>query len=341
MSKPQFSKRSKRAFTLVELILGMTILALVLVSAYAMLDTAMTAYRTGVQSMEMYQSARIGLRRVADELRFSLSPNAFWEPDTTIRIEPEEVYFSINTIPVIEERDPGKIVFSGSKNEVTFTRKVYRLGSPLPFDLQLCKIHVDQERQQLLLTVMKSLLTIKRAAWWYAYEFEAPLAGFTFASRGTTDTRFRTINNPEIPPVPLEIYLEGVGIVNKSYLLSEHIASIEFRYADSANFEDKWSSSEIVKEYRISTLSPQFNAATDIKALEKGPPQVIEIKMELSNGETLITSTDIPAGNMSNFGSGFGGGGGGGSPSSISSGGQAPGSYSESQFNIPAVPVGN
>lgn len=334
------SKRNKQAFTLIELILGMTIMSLVLVSSYAMLDTAMSAYRTGVKSMEMYQSARIGLRRVADELRFSLSANAFWKPTTNFILEPPELYFARNTVPVIEERDPGKVIFKGAKHEVQFTRKIYQLDSQLPFDLQLCVIHVDQENKQLLLTVHKSLLTLKKAAWWYGIQFQSPLQGFSFANQGTADIRYRAITNPEIPPIPLDIYLGDVGIVNRSYLLAEHITNVEFRYADSASFQDNWDSGEIVKEYRISTLSPQFNATTDIKAIEKGPPQVIEIKLTMTNGETLVTSTDIPAGNMSNLGSAFGGGGSTGVPG-FNTGAPAPGAYSESQFNVPSVPVGN
>lgn len=334
------SKRNKQAFTLVELILGMTIMSLVLVSSYAMLDTAMTAYRTGVKSMEMYQSARIGLRRVADELRFALSANAFWKPATRIEIMPQEIYFAMNTVPVIEERDPGKIIFKGDDSEVVFTRKIYQLGSSLPFDLQLCKIHVDQNNQQLLLTVYKSLLTVKKASWWYGILFEAPLDGFTFANQRTADVRYRAITNPEIPPMPLDVYLGDIGIVNRSYLLAEHIKNVKFRYADSSSFQGSWDSSEIVKEYRISTQSPQFNAATDTKAIEKGPPQVIEIKLTMANGETLLTSTDIPAGNMSNLGGSFGSGNSSASPG-FNSGEPAPGAFSETQFNVPSVPVGN
>lgn len=336
MKQNRITARQKSGFTLVELLLGMTIMAMVIVSAYSMLDTAMTAYRNGIKSMEVYQSARIGLRRVADELRFSLSEDAFWKPPMRFELVPKEQFLMTNSLPIIQERDPGKIVFKGTANEVVFCRKVYQLGAQLPFDLQLCKIHVNQESRQLLLTVMKSLLMVKRAAWWYSIEFNTTLDGFAFAFEPTADIRYRVVNNPEMPLMPMEEYIGDYGTINKSYLIAEHIKSVQFRYADSDRFESNWDSSEVVREYRISVQSPRFNAMTDTEVDTKGPPQVVEIKLELVNGETLLTATDIPAGNMSNMGSNQGSQG-GAAPSSFAGGSPAPGAYSETQFNVPSI----
>lgn len=338
MMKPYHPVRSKRGFTLIELILGMTIMAMVIVSAYSMLDTAMTAYRNGIQSMEVYQAARIGLRRVADELRFSLSQDAFWTPPLRYELVPKEQFLMTSTLPFIQERDPGKIIFKGAENEVVFTRKIYQLGAKLPFDLQLCKIHVNPESQQLLLTVMKSLLMIKQAAWWYAIQFNTGLDSFAFAFEQTADVQYRLINNPEMPLMPMEEYIGDYGVINKSYLIAEHVKSIHFRYADSDRFQTDWDSDEIVREYRISVQSPNFNAATDTRVDTKGPPLVVEIKLELKNGETLLTSTDIPAGNMTNLGGGARPQS--GAPAAIGSGAPAPGAYSETQFNVPSVSPG-
>ncbi len=334
--KQKNNGKHQNAFTLVELILGMTIMALVVVGAYSMLNTAMVAHTNGIQAMEINQAARIGLRQVADELRFALSGNAFWQPDTQIQILPPEQAFAAMTGPVVQERDPGKIEFVGQEDFVVFTRKVYQLNSNPPFDLQVCKIHVDPQTEQLLLTVVKSLLMIKRASWWYQVEFQTQLNGFTFASAGTTDVRYRPVgNNPEAPP--LDVYIGDYGTINKSYLLAEHIKEIKFEYADSDSFRTDWDSKEIVREYKTSVQSPTFNALTDIIVREKGPPQVIKITMTMDNGETLMTTTDIPAGNMTNLGGNRNPQSNAGRQGGFSNNGQVPGKLSETQFNVPSV----
>jgi len=325
---------AKQGFTLVELLLGMTILALVLGSAFAMLDAASTTYRRAIRSMEIYQSARIGLRRVTEELRFSLSANAFWQPPTQIQALPPEQVFAMMQGPVVQERDPGKIIFKGESDSVVFVRKIYQLGAKLPFDLQECRIHVDQNEKQLLLTVQRSLLMVKQMAWWYQIVFETSLNGFTFASAGTTDVRYRPVGTiPDAPP--LELYIGDYGTINRSYLLAEHVSSIKFRYADSERFQTTWDSSEIAQETRISRQSPTFNPLTDIIFSEKGPPQVVEITLELSNGEVLKTATDIPAGMMTNSRRGSGGYGNAPPPNAS---GLAP-VRNESPVNVPNLPA--
>lgn len=323
---------AKQGFTLVELLLGMTILALVVGSAFAMLDAASTTYRRAIKSMEINQSARIGLRRVTEELRFSLSANAFWQPSTQIQALPQEQVFAMMQGPVVQERDPGKIIFKGESDSVVFVRKVYQFGARLPFDLQECRIHVDQNEKQLLLTVQRSLLMVKQMAWWYQIVFETSLNGFTFANAGTTDVRYRPVGNiPDAPP--LEMYIGDYGTINRSYLLAENVSSIKFRYRDTDGIKTSWDSSIIVQKTRISRQSPTFNPLNDISFSEKGPPQVVDITLEISNGEVLVTATDIPAGMMTNSGRGAGGFGNAPPPNAN----RPPPVRNESQVNVPNV----
>ena len=144
----------QHGFTLIELILGMTLLGLIMTSVFATMQAGINAYRQGRETMELYQSGRIALQKVSEELRLSLSPYSFWQPrDTYKEISIDELMSTMQGIP-IQEEDPGAIRFLGSGDSVLYVRKVYSLGKNPPFDLQECQINVQDGR--LVLTVLRS-----------------------------------------------------------------------------------------------------------------------------------------------------------------------------------------
>ncbi|RJP20850.1 MAG: prepilin-type N-terminal cleavage/methylation domain-containing protein [Candidatus Omnitrophota bacterium] len=284
-----------RAFTLVELLLGMTIMALVIGSVYSGMKVGMEAYMRGQYSMELYQSARIGLRQISDELRLALSPFAFWRPqDSYKQLSYEEM---MNTFggPVVQEEDPGAIRFMGQSNSVLYVRKVYQLDRYPPFDLQECRIFVNQDSKQLILEIVRSLLAVKQASWFYRYEFQLNLAGQVIPMDGGR-MRFRQVGMFGEPPI-ME-YIGDYGVINKRQLIAEGIDSIQFRYSSGSNWTNHWDSQQLITEYRRSPQSPRFNMVSDVDIRETGPPQIAEISLKLENGDTVTTAAYIPAGNM-------------------------------------------
>ncbi len=325
MKNPNHAKQS--GFTLVELILAMTIMALVVGSVYSVMRTSMDAFTNGQYTMELYQSARIGLRRITEELRYALSPLSFWRPQDRIRdMALNELMATFNG-PVIEEEDPGAILFTGQKQSVLFVRKVYQLEKYPPFDLQECRIYVDGEQKLLILEVVRSLLEVKQATWMFQQEFKANLNGFVVPMQGER-VRVRPVGPNGEPP--LDQYIGNRGMINKRYVLAEGVKSINFRFNAGEGWQSNWDSQQLEYIYRIPPNSPSFNHQRDVEIIEKGPPKIVEIFLELENGEKLITSADVPAGNMRSKGL-FGRGGAQGAPAATRP-------RNETATNVPGTP---
>lgn len=281
-------------FTLIEIVLAMTIMALVMVSVFSILQTGMGAYQQGQAGMDLYQSGRIGLQKVSEELRFALSPYAFWRPEDTFVLSTLDDAMARFNGMAIQEEDPGAIRFMGEGNSVLFVRKVYQLGKPLPFDLQECQIFVEND--ELILEVVRSLLMVKQATWFFQYEFEVNLAGQVLPDGAGGRVRLRQIGPYGEPP--LIDYIGDYGYDGRRYLLAKGVKSIQFRYTDGEGWKNSWDSTQVIIQNRISPQSPNFNQQADSIITEKGPPQVVEITLELTNGDTFATAADVPAGNM-------------------------------------------
>jgi len=285
-------------FTLIEILLAMTIVSLVMVSIFNIVSVGLQTFTAGTQSMEDYQSGRIAMRDVTEELRFALSPKAFWRPDDSIEQIPIEQLATRFTRPMIQERDPGAIRFIGSGDNVLFVRKRVKPSGNPPFDLEECRIFVDRH-QNLVLQVERSLIMVKRATWFFQELFEVNLNGFVVpnAGPGGGNMRLREVGPHGEPP--LEQFVGNYGVVDRRYLLAEDIKEITFRYNDgSSGWQQSWDSQEIIPITRVSPQSESFNPVEDMQYVEKGPPRVVEITLTLHNDDTLVTAADIPAGNM-------------------------------------------
>ncbi|HOL93262.1 MAG TPA: type II secretion system protein [bacterium] len=285
----------RRAFTLIELLLALTIMAVVMGSVFSTVTAGMRTYQQGQRTMALYQSARIALSKVTEELMLSLSPLSFWQPrDTYRQMTVDEVIATFRGIPVQEE-DPGAIRFLGEMDRVLYVRKTYRLDQYPPFDLEECQIFVDSGTNQLKIAVLRSLLAVKQATWFYQYLFKVNLNGIVVPDMGGR-ARFRQMG--ELGEPPLADFIGDYGVLNRQYILAEGIKGIKFRYGDDSGWKTSWDSQELVTSHRISPNSPNFNIQQDTQLREAGPPLVVEIQLLLENGDTLATSTDIPAGNM-------------------------------------------
>ncbi len=283
------------AFTLIELLMGMTIMAMVIGSVFMTIHVGMAAYNQGQHSMELYQSARMALQKISDEMRFSLSPHAFWRPGDTYTEMGEDLLMQKMRGMPIREKDPGAIIFKGSSSRVQYVRKVYQLDQFPPFDLQECEIFADEETNRLLLNVRRSLLAVKRKSWMFMHLFEVNLSGIVLA-QGVHGERYRSrgmLNEP-----PLDDFIGDYGTINRLYVIAEGIQKVSFRFGDDSGLKKNWDSQVLIKEYRKSRDSPNFNPTQDTEIYEKGPPLIVEISLQLENGDTLMTATDVPAGNM-------------------------------------------
>lgn len=285
----------QKAFSLIEIMLAMTILVLVMASVFSILRTGILVYRGGQTSMEIYQSGRIAIQRLAEELRFALSPNAFWRPEDNYVLLPLEHFLASFQGRFVEEEDPGAITFKGEGNSILFCRKIYNLNRYPPFDLQECRIYVD-DSQNLILEVVRSLLAVKQMSWLFRIQFEVNLNGQVVQGGPGGRTRIRQMGQFGEPPL-LE-YIGNYGMDGRKFLIANNIDEIRFRYTDGSGWSSNWDSQQLITHNRISPQSPNFNPQSDTMFSEKGPPQVVEVTLTLTNGDHYATAVDIPAGNM-------------------------------------------
>lgn len=272
----------------------MTILALVMGAMFGILRSGIKLYDSGTQSVELYQSARVAMRNIMDDLQFALSARQFWQLSPRITWEtPEQIMERLGGMAVIEE-DPGAIRFIGSQDSVTFARKVYQFGDFPPFDIQECRFIVSEGN--LYLDIIRSLLEVKRATWYYYALFEIDGARPFISYSGGQQVRIRPVVSLEAPP--LAEFLGDYGHIGRRILIAEGIESVRFRYSDGGNWSGSWDSERVIVRYRMSPNSPNFDAGRDTVMQQVGPPSMIELVMTLRNGDTLATITEVPSGSM-------------------------------------------
>lgn len=307
------TKSANKAFTLIELILALTIFGLVITSVLGTLQAGLQCFKQGKVTLELYQNARISLRKMSEEFRFALASDAFWRPADRYRYMPRDMM--MNQMPidsgggmVVEEEDPGAIRFLGETNTILYVRKVYHLDSYPPFDLEECRISLDAGNKQIVSETIRSLLAIKQATWFYQYTFKLDLAGQVIPGGPNGRTRLRIL--PPGAPMLFDFLaqLGNYGMIGKKVVLAEGIEDMKFRFSDGKAWKGNWDSQQIIQQPRISQNSPNFDPSRDMKMTEMGPPSIVEITIKLSNGDTLATATDIPSGDRYRSSTQLGGG---------------------------------
>ncbi|MFH1737858.1 MAG: prepilin-type N-terminal cleavage/methylation domain-containing protein [bacterium] len=298
-------KKSPAGFTLVELMLGIMILAVVVGAIQGTMRMGLAAYTAGEADMELYQSVRIGLNRVCDQLRSALSLSAFWRPADQIEMQmtwgqgSEQVRYG----NAIEEEEQGKIQFIGSANEVIFARKVYGGTSNRDFDIQEVRLYVDSKRNQLRMELVRSLMDIKVASWYFAYLYQTKLSGQILVDQDSKVHRIRQLSSPIEPP--LQDFVGDTGEDGRSFAIAEGMKSVEFSYYDGEKWGKSWNSNEILSI----PLTPagrdrtdQLDPMVDYIRQEEGLPAAVEITFILKNGDRIGTQVDIPGGSLNHLG---------------------------------------
>ncbi|HPA45781.1 MAG TPA: prepilin-type N-terminal cleavage/methylation domain-containing protein [bacterium] len=297
--------RRRPAFTLVELMLAVLILAVVVGAIQGTMQMGFTAYRKGQQDMELYQSARIGLNRLIDEIRGALSPTAFWRPGAEIKetMTWEQAMELVRFGNAVEEDEPGPIQFIGSSDEVTFARKVYGGTSNRDFDLQEVRFSVDSSKNQLRMEIIQSLLEIKIASWYFAYLFQTKLNAEILIDQAGQAHRIRQISSPNEPA--MKQFIGDAGMDGRSLPIAYGIKEVEFRYSDGEQWTEDWDSTEYIRIPLIPMNRDDTyyeNPEDDFMHQEKGLPSAMEIKLVLANGAKLEVQIDIPAGSLNHLG---------------------------------------
>ncbi|MDX9753098.1 MAG: prepilin-type N-terminal cleavage/methylation domain-containing protein [bacterium] len=289
---------ARSAFTLIEILLAMTIMALVVSSIVSTIQVGMKTYKSGLTSLEMYQNARIAIRKMSEEFRFALTTNSFWGPQDEIRFMTMENFMEMSggMLPggnLVQEEDPGAIRFMGDAGSILYVRKVYQLQAYPPFDLQECRIFLDQENHLVVHEVLRSLLAVKQATWFYQFMFNVDVRGIILPDVAGGRNRFRAL--PPDAPL-LWDFIGDYGRVGKTSILAEKVTEMQFRYWDGETWKSSWDSQQIKQRNRVSPNSPNYNPSQHMRMEEVGPPAIVEITLTLENGDTLATATDIPTG---------------------------------------------
>lgn len=284
-------KTRTAGFTLTEVLLAMTILVLVMGAVFATLQSGLRLYSRGLEMMNVYQSARIALRTMTEELQFALSANNVWKTSTQLhRITVEQAMLSYNGM-LVQEEDIAAVRFMGRGNEVIFCRKVYQFGKQPPYDIQECRFFVDNG--QLQLEIMRSLTMVNQAVWFYRNTFSTSVNRI-IAFQGHQQFNFRVVESFEEPP--LELFVGDYGVLGQRLTIADGIKSISFRYSDGQGWKGSWDSERAEAKYRRSPQSPNFNSETDEVLRKTGPPRLVEVQLTLFNDDVLATVIEVPSG---------------------------------------------
>lgn len=277
-------------FTLLELILALTIFVLVIGSLYASLSAGANALVAGKETMERYQTARAGLNFVLKDLRKSLAPAAL--PFTEEEEEPLPG-FEDDLFYREEEDNQLQITFTGDSKQVQFVvRQELETDEGPSLDIREVRYFLDDDKalvkeayRSLLIARLQDSLRRKR---------EAQFPG---------DPRFE-----QWAPSPAEM-----GMLDRPIrqVIVEDLFDIEFSYFDGEEWRDSWDSEEIiVNEYALE-IPEEFWTEEDTEKV--GLPRLVRVNLSIQENITLMTTSDIPGSALnglsrsgeSDFGSAF------------------------------------
>jgi len=257
-----------KGFTLLELMVGVLIFALVIGSIYYTLRVSIESFHRGEESMEIYQSVRIGLDRVGKDLRSAVSPESPW-----------------SNLAEEERRDPGgytgmkedefkpkesDIAFVGDNRQVTFVVQEVIPGGDPTFDLREVRYSVDDKKKVLRREALKSIVK-QRMMDWRALRFE-------------DETTYRMDYGPAAR-------IEGVMDT-----MIRNVEGVNFSYFDGADWKDSWDSNELMEEFEEEITDSDAETANPLwEARRIGLPNAVRVVLTLTNKDSVALVTEIPA----------------------------------------------
>lgn len=273
----------REGFTLLELLVAIFIFTMIVGTIYYTLVAGIEAFQKGEKSMEQYQSIRIGLARMAKELRQAVSPESPWsnlaEDERRGRFEPvrrreiEELERQGRYDE--EEIKENDIKFVGDSRQVTFVVSEVVPGGDPVFDLREVRYSVDSEEKMLIREIVGSIVEKRMWDW--------------RSLRSENETEFRIQHSAEMEFEPIR---EEV---------TPNVADMELRYFDGFEWREQWDSNQIVEEERYDydyDYAPEEQTNEDWLDEEPerlGLPHAVEVILTMENGQAVRTVTEVPA----------------------------------------------
>ena len=127
-------ERKRVGFTLVELLVAVTIFSIIAAALYSGLNAGIRVWRRSENNIKLHQTMRLALDGMAGELRNSVNFNetADSQDEGESETEPEEEF------EIVEKQD---LVFSGAKTEISFVSLITRfLDDEQIFRKELAKL---------------------------------------------------------------------------------------------------------------------------------------------------------------------------------------------------------
>jgi prepilin-type N-terminal cleavage/methylation domain-containing protein len=265
----------RRGFTLLELLLAITIFTMVIGTVYFTLRAGVDSFHHGRESMELYQNVRIGLNRVAKDVRRALSPESPWsnlaekerqgivEP---VNVNPDDPYYE-------EEKEENDIIFKGDSRQMTFVVPEFIRDGELPYDLREVRYSVNSEEKMLVRETTRSIIKERMVDW--------------RAFRSENETDYRLSNQME---ANFEAFTEEIV---------DRITDLELRYFNGEEWQDSWDSNDFVEDdsyYSDYADDSDLDGRLEDEEPERvGLPYAVEITFYLENGDTAMLVTEIPA----------------------------------------------
>ena len=257
----------RRGFTLLELMTAVLIFALVIGTVYFTLRAGVESFHRGEESMEIYQSVRIGLARVGKDVRRAVSPQSPWSNQA----QEEELVAPVADDFDLEQEEVNDILFVGDERQMSFV--VYDLvpAAELKFDLREIRYSVDTEEHLLIREAVKSIVQGRMLDW--------------RARRTENETTFRID------------YGGADEIEDQSDEIARDVKDWQLSYYDGEEWRDNWDSNEIVEGEEYYDYEERQERADDLLDEEPerlGLPDAVRIVLELTNNDTVMLITEVP-----------------------------------------------
>ncbi len=269
---PSTRLRRRGGFTLIELMIASFIAALTVSTVFLTLNAAIKTFHAGETSMDLYQSARMGMERMAAEVRGAVNPESFWK-----RRRNPAAGAAVTTLAelVSSRQDSGKvdleadtITFKGSNSNMSFVQIEADSRLDPAYDLREYEYKVNDDGQ-LIKVSTRSALADQMAAW-------------------------RAMRFPDDEETYYTAFMSEsqVGVEPREYVITENVESLHLRYFDGETWRDTWDSEEIITPVDVDT--EQIPYAPGERPVKLGLPVAVEIVLTFTGHKTFYTVTDVP-----------------------------------------------
>ncbi|MCA9448015.1 MAG: prepilin-type N-terminal cleavage/methylation domain-containing protein [Candidatus Omnitrophica bacterium] len=284
------AKNSQSGFTLVEILLAITIFVLIIGSIYASLFAGVNALSAGQESMEIYQTARAGMNRILKDLRKALSPASFpYEEEEEMLDQLDADFYG----GYMEEDDEDlQLVFKGSSTQFECAIRQDTSDEDGPsMDVRQIRYRMGEDEENTVVKEIFRSILIARL-------------------EDTLRRRHEKQHGPEsyFAPNASSGYFEDPIVQT----VCDGVEKIEFAYYNGFEWQTSWDSEQIVINDFSQDLEDDLLQDEDEEKV--GLPQLVRVTMTLKNGIVMEAATDVPGSDLnvlgqiaqeSDFGSSF------------------------------------